>query len=40
MHLTLVALVVAEYDPAIAFFTDVLGFDRRTSGWRRPESSS
>lgn len=27
MRLDLIALVVAEYDPAIAFFTDVLGFD-------------
>ncbi|MEV4483523.1 VOC family protein [Micromonospora coxensis] len=27
MRLDLVTLVVAEYDPAIAFFTDVLGFD-------------
>jgi catechol 2,3-dioxygenase-like lactoylglutathione lyase family enzyme len=27
MHLHLVALIVDEYDPAIAFFTDVLGFD-------------
>ena len=26
MQLDLVALVVDEYDPAIAFFTDVLGF--------------
>lgn len=26
-HLDLVALVVAEYDPAIDFFVDVLGFD-------------
>ncbi|TDB69573.1 VOC family protein [Micromonospora sp. KC723] len=26
MRLDLVTLVVAEYDPAIAFFTDVLGF--------------
>ncbi len=26
-HLQLVALVVDEYDPAIAFFTGVLGFD-------------
>ena len=27
MHLELVTLVVDEYDPAIAFFVDVLGFD-------------
>ncbi|KXK58209.1 extradiol dioxygenase [Micromonospora rosaria] len=27
MHLDLVTLVVAEYDPAIAFFTEVLGFE-------------
>lgn len=27
MQLDLVALIVEEYDPAIAFFTDVLGFD-------------
>lgn len=27
MRIDLVALVVAEYDPAIAFFTEVLGFD-------------
>ena len=27
MHLGLVAIVVSEYDPAIAFFTDVLGFE-------------
>jgi catechol 2,3-dioxygenase-like lactoylglutathione lyase family enzyme len=27
MQLDLVAIVVEEYDPAIAFFTDVLGFD-------------
>ncbi|MBL7501830.1 VOC family protein [Frankia nepalensis] len=27
MHLGLVALVVDDYDPAIAFFTDVLGFE-------------
>ncbi|SCG48280.1 VOC family protein [Micromonospora coxensis] len=27
MRLDLVTLVVAEYDPAIAFFTDVLGFE-------------
>jgi catechol 2,3-dioxygenase-like lactoylglutathione lyase family enzyme len=26
-HLELVALVVREYDPAIAFFVDALGFD-------------
>lgn len=26
-HLQLVALVVREYDPAIRFFVDVLGFD-------------
>jgi catechol 2,3-dioxygenase-like lactoylglutathione lyase family enzyme len=26
-HLSLVALIVHDYDPAIAFFTDVLGFD-------------
>ena len=26
-HLTLVALVVRDYDPAIRFFVDVLGFD-------------
>ena len=25
-HLSLVAIVVHEYDPAIAFFVDVLGF--------------
>lgn len=27
MHVDLVTVVVAEYDPAIAFFVDVLGFD-------------
>lgn len=27
MHLSLVALVVEEYDPAIEFFVGVLGFD-------------
>ena len=27
MHLDLVAVVVDDYDPAIAFFVDVLGFD-------------
>ncbi|MET0419100.1 MAG: VOC family protein [Actinoplanes sp.] len=27
MHLDLVALIVDEYDPAIAFFTGILGFD-------------
>ena len=27
MHLGLVAIVVSEYDPAIRFFTDVLGFE-------------
>ncbi|MBM0257444.1 VOC family protein [Micromonospora sp. 4G55] len=27
MRMDLVTLVVAEYDPAIAFFTEVLGFD-------------
>lgn len=27
MHVSLVTIVVAEYDPAIAFFVDVLGFD-------------
>ena len=27
MHLGLVALVVSEYDPAIAFFVDTLGFE-------------
>jgi len=27
MHLGLVAIVVEEYDPAIAFFVDVLGFE-------------
>lgn len=27
MQIDLVALIVDEYDPAIAFFTDVLGFD-------------
>lgn len=27
MRLGLVALIVEEYDPAIAFFTDVLGFE-------------
>nr|WP_211290717.1 VOC family protein [Actinoalloteichus hoggarensis] len=27
VHLELVTLVVPEYDPAIAFFVDVLGFD-------------
>ncbi|HEX5480587.1 MAG TPA: VOC family protein [Dehalococcoidia bacterium] len=26
-HLELVTIIVAEYDPAIAFFVDVLGFD-------------
>ena len=27
MHLGLVAIVVSEYDPAIRFFVDALGFD-------------
>jgi catechol 2,3-dioxygenase-like lactoylglutathione lyase family enzyme len=27
VHLGLVAVVVSEYDPAITFFTDVLGFE-------------
>jgi catechol 2,3-dioxygenase-like lactoylglutathione lyase family enzyme len=27
MHLELTAIVVDEYDPAIVFFTDVLGFE-------------
>lgn len=27
MHLSLVAVVVDDYDPAIAFFVDVLGFE-------------
>ena len=27
MHLSLVAIVVDEYDPAIRFFVDVLGFE-------------
>jgi catechol 2,3-dioxygenase-like lactoylglutathione lyase family enzyme len=27
MHMSLVAVVVHEYDPAIRFFVDVLGFD-------------
>ncbi len=27
MHLSLVAVVVSEYDPAIRFFVDVLGFE-------------
>ncbi|MFG1927836.1 VOC family protein [Cryptosporangium sp. NPDC048952] len=27
MHLELVSIIVDEYDPAIAFFTDVLGFE-------------
>ncbi|MEH1166794.1 VOC family protein [Micromonospora sp. CPCC 205539] len=27
MQIDLVALIINEYDPAIAFFTDVLGFD-------------
>ena len=27
MHLRLVAIVVSEYDPAIRFFVDVLGFE-------------
>ncbi|PZF85217.1 VOC family protein, partial [Micromonospora deserti] len=27
MRLDLVTVVVAEYDPAIAFFTEILGFD-------------
>ncbi len=27
MHLGLVAVVVSEYDPAISFFVDVLGFE-------------
>lgn len=27
MHLQLISLVVDDYDPAIAFFVDVLGFD-------------
>ena len=27
MHLGLIAIVVSEYDPAISFFVDALGFD-------------
>ena len=27
MHMDLVAIIVDEYDPAIAFFTEILGFD-------------
>ncbi|MDR2988833.1 MAG: VOC family protein [Nocardiopsaceae bacterium] len=27
MHLSMVTIVVSDYDPAIRFFTDVLGFD-------------
>jgi catechol 2,3-dioxygenase-like lactoylglutathione lyase family enzyme len=27
MHLDLITIVVADYDPAIEFFTDILGFD-------------
>ena len=27
MHLSLVAVVVSDYDPAISFFVDVLGFE-------------
>lgn len=27
MHLSLITLIVAEYDPAIAFFTEVLGLE-------------
>ncbi|GAB3837647.1 hypothetical protein GCM10029963_02820 [Micromonospora andamanensis] len=27
VRIDLVSLIVEEYDPAIAFFTDVLGFD-------------
>jgi catechol 2,3-dioxygenase-like lactoylglutathione lyase family enzyme len=27
MHISLVAIVVADYDPAISFFVDVLGFE-------------
>jgi catechol 2,3-dioxygenase-like lactoylglutathione lyase family enzyme len=27
VHLGLVAVVVSEYDPAISFFVDVLGFE-------------
>jgi catechol 2,3-dioxygenase-like lactoylglutathione lyase family enzyme len=27
VHLGLIAIVVSEYDPAISFFVDVLGFD-------------
>jgi catechol 2,3-dioxygenase-like lactoylglutathione lyase family enzyme len=27
MHLSLVSVVVADYDPAISFFVDVLGFE-------------
>jgi catechol 2,3-dioxygenase-like lactoylglutathione lyase family enzyme len=27
VHVDLVALIVDDYDPAIAFFTGVLGFD-------------
>ncbi|WP_067817571.1 VOC family protein [Actinomadura kijaniata] len=27
MHIDLVTIVVADYDPAIAFFTEVLGFE-------------
>lgn len=27
MHLSLVSIVVADYDPAIRFFVDVLGFE-------------
>ena len=27
MHVSLIAIVVSEYDPAISFFVDVLGFE-------------
>ena len=27
VHLGLIAIVVSEYDPAISFFVDVLGFE-------------
>jgi catechol 2,3-dioxygenase-like lactoylglutathione lyase family enzyme len=46
MRIGLVTVVVEEYDPAIAFFVDVLGFElvedspSLTPGWRARASSS
>ena len=43
MHLDLIAIVVSDYDPAIDFFVDALGFDlvedspARTTNGGRPK---